>query len=139
MTAGQCRMWNQASAEQNVPRSGNVVTGFIPEIWQAQLRSMQQEDESENNCEHQCGVRAGRSHARPFYGSTRQLKSGPSARDGPQQVRSPHVCSLDQLVNRTRWRHARIKLDFAKRPFVASNVLLQQSEQCFGLLRAQID
>jgi hypothetical protein len=39
-------------------------------------------------------------------------------------------------MNRTRWRHARIKLDLAKRPFVAGHVLLQQSQQGFGLLRA---
>jgi hypothetical protein len=33
----------------------------------------------------------------------------------------------------------RIELDFAERCLVAGNVLLQKSEQRFGLLRAQID
>lgn len=34
---------------------------------------------------------------------------------------------------------ARIQLNFAESGFVAVNVLLQQSQQSFGLLRAKID
>src|SRR3984893_7729186 len=36
-------------------------------------------------------------------------------------------------------RHPRIQLDLAESIFVARDVLLQQSEQCLGLLRTQID
>jgi hypothetical protein len=43
------------------------------------------------------------------------------------------------LVNLPSTRHARIEFDFAEGGFVAVDVLLQQSEQRLGLLRAQVD
>src|SRR5260370_24866369 len=43
------------------------------------------------------------------------------------------------LVHWPTRRHPRIQLDLAESIFVARDVLLQQSEQCLGLLRAQID
>jgi hypothetical protein len=37
------------------------------------------------------------------------------------------------------WGHSGVEFDFAKCGFVASNVLLKQAEQRFGLLRAEIN
>src|ERR1700722_16066957 len=43
------------------------------------------------------------------------------------------------LMHRPARPHARIELDLPERALVASDILLQQSQQCLGLLRTQID
>jgi hypothetical protein len=43
------------------------------------------------------------------------------------------------LMNRPSRSHARIELDFTKRTFVTGYILLQQSKQGLGLLRAQVN
>ena len=43
------------------------------------------------------------------------------------------------LVHRARRSHSRVEFDLAKCPFIAGNILLQQPQQRFRLLRAQIN
>ena len=47
--------------------------------------------------------------------------------------------SAGVLVHRPRRSQARVQFDFAEGTLVAGDVLLQQPEQRFGLLRAKID
>lgn len=42
-------------------------------------------------------------------------------------------------MHRPRWSHAWIELDLTKGSLVAGDILLQKSEQCLGLLRAEIN
>jgi len=42
-------------------------------------------------------------------------------------------------VYRSRVRHSRVELDLAKRVFVSRDIVLQNGQQGFGLLGAQID
>src|SRR5258707_5492569 len=57
----------------------------------------------------------------------------------PHVLQNPAARWATNLVHRPTWRHPRIQLDLAESIFVARDVLLQQSEQCLGLLRTQID
>lgn len=68
--------------------------------------------------------------------------SGPPVLAATQQSRtirregSPY---LPELVYRSSWSHSRIQLDFSKRAFVSGDILLEQSEKCLRLLRAEVD
>jgi hypothetical protein len=51
-------MRNEASSEQDIARGGNVVSGFVPEIGQAQQRQVQQKNEYKDDAEYQGCIRA---------------------------------------------------------------------------------
>src|ERR1700739_2425491 len=120
------RMRNQASAEQQVARRWNVVSGFVPEIRQLQKRRVQQEYDNEDDREHQGRVQAG-SHGEVIL-SAEGLAGGIAP-----------MTAARRSVHRPLRRHARIQFDLAKGAFVPGYILLQEAEQRLGLLRAQID
>ncbi len=59
----------------------------------------------------------------------------------PQATRYqlPSISRTLLSMHRSLGHHPRVQLDFAKGILVSGHVLLQNPEQCFGLLRAQIN
>ena len=111
-------MGNQRAVQQQIAGGGDVVSGFVPEIREAEQRKVKRDqyDKAQRKgecCEDQC-----------------------CRKSAPRLDLSGHRSSL---VHRPGSRHTGIKLDLAECAFVAGDVLLQNRHQCFGLLRAQID
>src|SRR6476646_5000353 len=98
-----------------------VEAGFIPEKGKPQQRRVQQKNDDKDQ-----RIKAPEREFRLFVSSWRD-----------QWLRFSQEAALVDLP--LLCRDIGIELDFAKRAFILADVLLQDGQQCLGLLRAQVD
>ena len=135
-------MRDQTSMEQQIPGSGNVVAGFIPEIRQTQKGSVQDENRYKNDREYQRRVcacrRRGEMSGRAMVQSLppasavgmhswapRWLEPGECDQFVRPKTRPFQGRRNALLMYRPGRRQAGIEFDLAERAFVADHVLLK--------------
>ncbi len=149
-------MRNEACRQQNVARCRNVVACFIPEVRKSKQGHVQQKNKYEDDRKYQSWVTARPLHSiamarlvilqsallsRSGNLSRKRHESAiKSDRASPPRVRrgiagASSTQIRNALVHLPAGAHPRVEFDFAERSFIAVDVLLQQSEQSFGLLR----
>src|SRR5579871_3180408 len=112
---------NQSVRMREIVSGRNIEAGFVPEEGKPQERRVQQKNDDKDQ-----RVKSPEREFRQFVSSWRD-----------QWLRfSPERALVNLALLR---RDIGIKLDFAERAFILAHILLQDGQQCFGLLRTQID